>query len=207
MIFYCRRILADNIFMERTLVLIKPDGVKRGLTGEIISRFEKVGLKIVACKMVWPDKEFIAKHYPVERVEWVRKIGEKKLEAYKEYGRDIKEVLGTEDAEKIGRQVCQWLVDYLTSGPVLSLLLEGHRAVTLAIKMTGYTLPDLANPGTIRGDYSLDASDLADSLKRPLYNLVHCSGSVEEAQYEEKLWFKPEEIFDYKQSGEEIMYG
>jgi len=193
--------------MERTLVLIKPDGVKRGLIGEIITRFEKVGLKIVACKMVWPDKELIAKHYPMDRIEWVKQLGQKSIDSYKSYGKDIKQIYGTDDLEQIGRQVCLWLMGYLTLGPVVVLLLQGHRAIDLVRKMTGNTIPALANPGTIRGDLSLDAKDLADSLKRPLYNLVHASGNTEEAQYEEKLWFKPEEIFDYKRAGEEIMYG
>lgn len=193
--------------MERTLVLIKPDGVKRGLTGEIITRFEKVGLKIVAAKMVWPDREFIAKHYPMNRIEWVKKMGQKSIDSYQSYGKDIKQILGTDDLEKIGRQVCSWLMDYLTLGPVVALLLQGHRAIDLARKMAGNTAPAVANPGTIRGDLALDAYDLADSLKRPLYNIVHTSGSTEEAQYEEKLWFKPEEISDYKRAGEEITYG
>lgn len=193
--------------MERTLVLIKPDGVKRGLIGEIITRFEKVGLKIVAVKMVWPDKEFIAKHYPMDRIDWIKGLGQKSIDAYQSYGKDVKEIFGTDDLEQIGRQVCLWLKDYLTLGPIVAFLLQGHRAIDLARKMAGNTIPASAIPGTIRGDLSLDTKDLADSLKRPIYNVIHCSGNIEEARYEENLWFKPEEIFDYKRAGEEIIYG
>lgn len=193
--------------MERTVVLIKPDGVKRALVGEIITRFEKVGLKIAAMKMVWVDEEIVSKHYPMSRTEWVKKIGEKTLEAYKEYGQDPGEILGTSDAEEIGRQMCRWLVKYLTSGPVLAMILEGHRAVNLVRKMAGATSPAASPPGTIRGDLSLDANDLADRLKRPILNLIHASGNAEEAKFEEELWFHESEIHSYQRGGEEIIYG
>lgn len=193
--------------MERTVVLIKPDGVKRGLIGEIITRFEKVGLKIVAMKMVWVDEELVSKHYPMSRTDWVKKIGEKTLEAYKEYGKDPGETLGTSDPEKIGAQMCKWLVKYLTSGPVLAMVLEGHRAVAIVRKMVGTTAPALSPPGTIRGDLSLDANDLADNLKRPLLNLIHASGNPEEAKFEEELWFHKNEIHSYKRVDEDLIYG
>jgi nucleoside-diphosphate kinase len=110
--------------MEHTVVLVKPDGVKRGLVGEIINRFEKAELKIVAMKMVWIDGEMVRKHYPTTRKEWVQKIGEKTLEAYQTYGKDVKEHLGTLEPEEIGKMVCDWLVDYLTSGPVVAMVIE-----------------------------------------------------------------------------------
>lgn len=193
--------------MERTIVLVKPDGVKRGLVGEIISRFEKVGLKIVGMKMVWVDKERVLKHYPTSRKEWVVKVGEKTLKAYQEYGTDPRKHLGTLEPEEIGKMVCNWLVEYLTSGPVVAILLEGSHAVTVVRKVAGYTYPDSAIPGTIRGDLSIDSPDLANERKRAGKNLVHASGTVEEAKFEEELWFKKEEIHDYHRGDEDVMFG
>lgn len=193
--------------MERTVVLVKPDGVKRGLVGEIVSRFEKVGLKIVAMKMVWVDEQMVLKHYPTSREDWVKKIGEKTLKAYEEYGKDPKEHLGTLEPFEIGKMVCKWLVDYLTSGPVVAMVLEGNHAITAVRKMCGYTYPDTAIPGTIRGDYSIDSPDLANEQKRSGKNLVHASGNAEEAKFEEELWFHKNEIHDYKRVDEELMFG
>lgn len=193
--------------MERTVVLVKPDGVKRGLVGEIISRFEKVGLKIVAMKMVWVDEEMVRKHYPTTREEWVKKVGEKTLEAYKSYGLDANEKIGTDDPKKIGLKVCDWLVDYLTSGPVLAMVLEGPHAITVVRKITGTTYPDSAIPGSIRGDYSVDSTDIANDQKRSARNLVHASGNAEEAKFEEELWFHKNEIHDYKRVDEDLIYG
>ncbi len=193
--------------MERTVVLLKPDGVKRGLVGEIISRFEKVGLKIVAMKMVWVDEEMVRKHYPITREEWVKKIGEKTLESYKQYGQDPGEKIGTTDPKEIGLKVCNWLVDYLTSGPVIAVVLEGPHAIAVVRKMTGHTYPEVALPGTIRGDYSVDSTEIANEKKRSTRNLVHASGNAEEAKFEEELWFHKKEIHDYHRVDEDIIYG
>lgn len=193
--------------MERTVVLIKPDGVKRGLVGEIVSRFEKTGLKIVAMKMVWVDEEMVRKHYPTSRKEWVAKIGEKTLKAYEDYGTDPKEHLGTMEPYEIGLLICKWLVDYLASGPVVAMILSGPHAITAVRKIAGYTYPDAAVPGTIRGDYSVDPPDLANERKRSGHNLVHASGNAEEAKFEEELWFRKNEIHDYRRVDEEIMFG
>ncbi len=193
--------------MEKTVVLVKPDGVIRGLIGDIIGRFEKVGFKIVALKMVWVDEEMVRKHYPTSRSEWVTKVGEKTLQAYEKYGKDPGEALGTKDAKKIGLQVCEWLVEYLTSGPVVAILLEGNHAVEIVRKIVGYTYPDQAVPGTIRGDYSVDSPDLANLKKRPAKNLVHASGTEEEAKFEEELWFHKSEIHNYKRIDEDILFG
>jgi len=154
--------------MERTLVLLKPDAVDRGLTGEIISRFERVGLKIAALKLVWPEKEHAAKHY-------------------------------TEDlAKRRGQHVRDLMIEMLTSGPVVAMCLEGVEAVEIVRKMVGTTEPKAAAPGTIRGDYSHVSFKHADSKKMGVYNLVHASGSVEEAPVEIAVWFTPEELHDYR---------
>lgn len=196
-----------NSTIERTIVLVKPDGVKRGLIGEITSRFEKRGLKVVGMKMVWVDEAMVRKHYPTTRKEWVSGIGDKTLKAYQDYGTDPKEHLGTMDPYEIGSLVCKWLVDYLTSGPVVAIVLEGPHAIVAVRKIAGYTYPDTAIPGTIRGDFSVDSPDLANMTKRSGMNLVHASGNAEEAKFEIELWFKKAELMDYKRSDEEIMFG
>lgn len=197
----------SNSIVERTLVLVKPDGVKRALVGEIVSRFEKRGLKITGMKMVWVDEGMVRKHYPTTRNEWVNGIGEKTLKAYADYGTDPKEHLGTMDPHEIGLLVCKWLVDYLTSGPVVAIILEGPHAITAVRKIAGYTYPDTAIPGTIRGDYSIDSPDLANMTKRSGMNLVHASGNSEEAEFEIALWFKKEEIHKYIRTDEGAMFG
>src|SRR5438309_1863547 len=106
--------------MERTLVLIKPDAVTRGLVGEIISRFEKAGLKMLAAKMVTPSEDLANKHYPTERREFIEGMGNKSLETYREAGMDPKSELGTEDAHEIGLKIQGWMVGFITSGPVMA---------------------------------------------------------------------------------------
>lgn len=182
--------------MEQTVILIKPDGVKRGLIGEIITRFERVGLKIVGMKMVWVDKALISKHYS-DSEDYLRSLGRKSLESYEKYGQDPNELLGTKDELEVGKMVRRWLVDYITSGPVVAMLLEGPHAVEQIRMMTGPTIPANAVPGTIRGDYSIDSADVANAQKRGVSNLVHASGSPEEAEFEKELWFRKDEIQSY----------
>lgn len=196
-----------KLHKEKTIVLIKPDGVKRGLIGEILARFERAGLKIVAMKMVWVDKELVHKHYPSARVEFLRGMGEKTLQTYEKYGKDAKEELGTKDPVEIGKMVNQWNIDFLSSGPVVAILLEGAHAIDSARLIAGPTLPVFAPGGTIRGDYSVDSPALANEQKRAVRNLVHASGNTEEAKYETELWFREYEIYDYKRSDENVMFG
>jgi len=192
---------------EQSLVLVKPDGVKRGLVGDITSRFEKSGLKIIAMKMVWVDKDFAGKHYPDARTELLKGIGEKTLETYEKYGKDPNEDLGTMDPLEIGKMVNKWNMEFLSSGPVVAILLEGPHAIENVRMVVGATLPVFADPGTIRGDYSLDSPALANERKRAVHNMVHASGNTEEAEYEKQLWFHNEEIQDYKRVDEDIMFG
>jgi nucleoside-diphosphate kinase len=190
---------------ERTVVLLKPDTVKRGIIGEITSRFEKVGLKIVAMKMVWVNQDLVAKHYPDNR-DYLTAVGNKTLKSYAEYGKDPGEELGTKDPYEIGVMVRKWNMDFLSSGPVVAVLLQGLHAVDNVRMMVGHTLPRFAEPGTIRGDYSMDSPILANLDKRPVKNMIHASGNVEEAQFESQLWFRDNEIHDYKRVDEDIMY-
>jgi nucleoside-diphosphate kinase len=196
-----------DIRKERTLVLVKPDGVKRGLVGEIITRFEKMGLKIIGLKMVWIDKEMAANHYPESRTELLEAIGRKTLETYEKYGKDPKEEFGEMGAQDIGKMVNNWNIEFLTSGPVVAMILEGAHAIDNVRMLVGNTLPTFAAPGTIRGDYSIDSPALANERKRSVHNLIHASGNVEEAKYEEQLWFRESDISPaYRRTDEEVMF-
>lgn len=197
----------NHKLIERTVVLLKPDSVARGLVGEILHRFEKSGLKIIALKMVHVDKSLVAKHYPDSRTEFLRGMGEKTLATYEKYGADPNEELGTKDPLEIGRMVNNWNMEFLSSGPVVAILLEGLHAIENVRQIAGNTLPVFAAPGTIRGDYSLDSPALANATKRSVRNLVHASGTVEEAKYEAELWFRNDEIQSYKRADEGVMFG
>lgn len=181
---------------EQTVVLIKPDGVKRKLVGEILRRFERVELTPVAMKMVWVKEDFVGKHYRDDKV-WYKSVGDKLLAFYEENGKDVGESLGSNDPVELGKMVRNWLFEYITSGPVVAMLLEGPHAVELVRKLVGGTYPLTAAPGTIRGDFFYDSPFLANFGKRSVMNMVHASGSVEEAEFEKKLWFKKEEIYKY----------
>jgi nucleoside-diphosphate kinase len=192
--------------MERSVVLVKPDGVKRGLVGEIVSRFEKAGLKIVAMKMVWIDKRFALKHYGYTD-EWFENVGQRLKDFYKEQGYDPGEEVLKMPNKEIGRMVQAWNIDYLTEGPVVAMILQAPGAVSIVRKIVGPTFPHGAPPGTIRGDYSFDSPALSNVKKRSVYNLIHASGKPEEAELEIQLWFKEGEIHNYKRIEELLMIG
>jgi nucleoside-diphosphate kinase len=187
-----------NFKKERTYVMIKPDGVKKGLIGEIIRRFEQRDLKIVALEMFQPTVEQIDNHYPKEEA-WIRRVGQKTLGTYEKYNLDPMEKLGTKDEFEIGKMVRSWLVDYMVSAPLVRMVVEGVHAVDMVRKIVGPTMPYLAEMGTIRGDYSADSPAIANMEKRPVMNLIHASETPEEAQHEIEHWFGGREvIFDYQ---------
>ncbi|MCJ7805619.1 nucleoside-diphosphate kinase [Patescibacteria group bacterium] len=181
---------------DETVVLIKPDGVRKGIIGEIMARFERVGLKIAAAKMIWVDKTFVGKHYQ-DKDAYHKTVGTKILENYQKFGLDANESLGTKDPVKIGRMVRNWNMEFLSSGPVFAMLLEGPDAVLIVRKIVGSTFPADALPGTIRGDFSLDSAYISNLQRRTTQNVIHASGSKEEAEFEKKLWFKNSEIYKY----------
>lgn len=181
---------------DYSVVLIKPDGVKKGIIGNIIRRFERVGLKIAAAKMIWVDATFVGKHYKDDK-DYHKTVGSKTLENYEKYGLDPNESLGTKDPLKIGKMVRKWNMEFLSSGPVFAIFLSGPEAVAIARKIVGNTFPAEASPGTIRGDFSLDSAYLSNVQKRTTQNMIHASGSKEEAEFERKLWFKESEIYKY----------
>jgi nucleoside-diphosphate kinase len=192
--------------MEQSVVLVKPDGVQRGLIGEIISRFEKAGIKIVAMKMVHVGREFAIKHYGFND-EWFENVGKKVKEFYKEKGFDPGENIMEMENMAIGKMVQGWNVDYLTEGPVVAMLLEAPGVVEIVRKIVGSTYPQTAPPGTIRGDFSFDSPLLSNIKRRSVYNLIHASGKPEEAEIEKQLWFKEDEIHSYRRVEELLMMG
>jgi nucleoside-diphosphate kinase len=190
---------------EKTLVLIKPDGVKRGLIGETIRRIEQRGLKVIALKMFMATSEQVDEHYPKDP-DWIKRLGEKSLKTYEKYNLDPIKELGTDDPAKIGKMVRCWLVDFMTSGPMVKMVIQGVHAVDMVRKLCGNTLPNMAEMGTIRGDYSVDSAALANSGKRAVHNIVHASETPEEAFHELNYWFSPDEIYEYKRVEEDIMF-
>jgi nucleoside-diphosphate kinase len=181
---------------EKTVILIKPDGVKRGLIGEVISRVEKRGLKIVSLEMIWAKREQIDQHYPEDKA-WITRVGHKTLSSYKKYGVNAKKAMGTENPFKIGGMVREWLLDYLTSGPMVKMVVKGNHAIEMVRKMSGNTMPAQAELGTVRGDFSVDDPGIANREKRAVYNIIHISETPEEAQHEIEFWFAAEDVFDY----------
>ncbi len=186
---------------ERTLVIIKPDGIQRSLMGEIIGRYEKIGLKLMAIKMLVPTVEHIEKHYTLDP-NWKKATGEKTIKGYKDKG--LKPP--SKDPYKITAIILENLKKYMTSGPVIAMIWEGAHAVKIVRKLTGGTEPLTSDVGTIRGDYVLDSYQMSDKDNRSIRNLIHASGSVEEAENEIAHWFKKEEILDYRLIQEQIIY-
>lgn len=185
---------------EKTFILVKPDGVRKGLIGEIIQRFEQRDLKIVALEMFQATKAEMDKHYPKDE-KWIRRVGEKTMSTYQKYGYDVKKDFGTDDTLKIGKEVRSWLVDFMISAPMVRMVVQGVHAVDMVRKIVGPTMPYLAEMGTIRGDYSADSPLLANLEKRPVLNLIHASETPEEAKHEIQHWFGKKTIYKYKRFG------
>ncbi len=185
---------------EKTLVLLKPDAVQRNLIGDIINRFERVGLKIVALKFVIPTKEQVYTHY-VKNKEEITALGRRSIEGKRKGGAVV-----DEDPAELGAKIIDRMVRFLSSGPVVAMVLQGHQAIAITRKLVGSTEPLQSAMGTIRGDYTVDSYLIADTDDRAVRNLVHASSNVQEAEYETDVWFKPEEVVDYKNLRERILY-
>mgnify|MGYP001199218708 CR=1 FL=1 len=186
--------------MEKSLVLIKPDGVQRSLVGEIIKRFENVGLKIIGMKMVYADKAMAGKHY-ADDDEWMKSVGEKAKKSYEKRGQPTKKT-----ALEIGKTIRNQLMDYITMSPTVALALEGHNAIAMIRKLVGATAPSDSEPGTIRGDFCFDTYQFADETGRPIQNLIHASDAVDVGEREVALWFKNDELHVWKRVDEDLMY-
>jgi nucleoside-diphosphate kinase len=185
---------------ERTFVIIKPDGVQRNMMGEIISRFERVGLKITAMKFLVPKAEQCWTHYNKDEI-WFQSKGERIVKGRQEMNLPVEK-----EAIEYGRDIIGQLVTFMTSGPVLAMVIEGNQAVGIVTKLVGGTEPLTSDIGTIRGDLTIDSYDLSGLDGRAVRNLIHCSDKPEEAEREIKIWFAEEEIVKYRSINEAMLY-
>lgn len=183
--------------IEQTLLLFKPDAIQRGIVGEILSRFERVGLKIVAMKMLFATKEQLEEHYFKED-EWLIEKG-KSIIKNKGYSENY-------DPKKAGREIVDGLVDDMMLSPIIAMVLEGHNAVAVVRKLVGPTNVEQALPGTIRGDYSHDTYALANVSDRPIITIIHASGDLKDAKKEIGIWFKPNELHTYERIDSKLHY-
>lgn len=186
---------------EKTLIVIKPDGIQRSLVGEIIQRYERIGLKLMGVKMLVPKPEFVEKHYTLDPT-WLQKTGEKTIASYVKRGLEPP----SKDPLVISGKILDGLKKYMAAGPVLAMVWQGAHAVEIVRKITGGTEPLSSDVGTIRGDFVLDSYQMADNDSRSVRNLIHASGSVEEAEAEIAHWFTNEELMAYKVIQEKILY-
>lgn len=182
---------------EKTLVLIKPDAVLRGIVGDILRRFERVGMKIAAMKMIQAPRDVLEKHYFKDE-KWLTEKGElykKKLNLPK-----------NENPIPIGKKIVEDLIQDMQTSPIIAIVLEGHNAVHTIKRLTGPTNIDEALPGTIRGDFSHDTFELANKSNRPNLTIIHTTDNPTEAQKEIDFWFSPDEIHSYEKPEEKVHY-
>ena len=189
---------------ERTLVIVKPDGVQRGLVGEVIKRLEQASLKLVASKLILASEEQLNKHYDLP-IEWIERTGSRVKSDLARLGRP-----NDKEPEEYGRQVLQLLINYMVEAPVMVMVIEGVNSVAVVRKLVGSTEPTTSDVGTIRGDYSIDSYVEANIDSRSVKNIVHSSDSIKEAEREIPIWFREDEITKYKTAqefitGEKIM--
>lgn len=189
-----------NLKEEKTFMLIKPDGVRKGLIGEIIGRLEQRDLKIVALEMFQPTFELMNDHYPKDDA-WITRVGNKTKATYDKYGFSVMDDYGTDDPFVLGSNIRKWTVEYMISAPLVKMVIQGIHAVDMVRKIVGPTMPYLAEMGTIRGDFSADSPAVANKEKRAVMNLVHASETPEEASHEIKHWFGDSVIHSYKRFG------
>lgn len=187
---------------EKTLVIVKPDGIQRSLIGEVIQRYEKAGLKLVGLKMLIASTDLIERHYSTDP-EWKLKTGQKAIDAYKKQGKDHPI---SNDPVVVSDVVFKKLSSYMTAGPIIVMVWEGLHAVGIVRKITGGTEPLTSDMGTIRGDYTIDSYAIADIDNRAVRNIIHASGSVDEANKEIGIWFKEGELLEYRLINEAILY-
>ncbi len=185
---------------EKTLVILKPDAVQRGLIGELLKRFENTGLKLVALKMMVPSEDLVWKHYNKDDA-WFQSKGEKLVENLKAAGRPVEK-----EAIEYGREIVGALVKFMTASPVIPMVWEGNQSVAIIRKIVGGTEPATSIVGTIRGDFTLDSYELANLDDRAVRNLVHCTDDPAESEREISLWFTPEEVINYRLIAEQMLY-
>ena len=191
----------DHYKYERSLILIKPDGIQRSLIGEIIGRYERIGLRLIGLKLMVPTAEMVEQHYTLDP-DWRRVTGEKTIKGYMDKGLTPP----ITDPLEVTKRILVRNMEYITSGPIIAMVWQGAHAVEIVRKLTGSTEPLKSDVGTIRGDYVIDSYEMSDKDGRAVRNLIHSSGSIKEAEDEINHWFKPEELLEYKLVQEQIIY-
>lgn len=192
--------MTTKVTKDTSLVLIKPDGVQRSLVGDIINRFEKKGLKIKAMKMIVPTVEQCEAHYNKDDA-WFTRKGEGIVADLQKDGLPVEK-----EAIEYGKDIIRTIVKYMTGGPVVAMVLEGHAAPDVVTTLVGGTEPNTADIGTIRGDYTIDSFYMATIDNRAVRNLIHCSEDNDEAAREQVIWFSDAELMDYSTANERILY-
>lgn len=185
---------------ERTLVIIKPDGVQRSLIGEIIRRIEKTGLKLIALKFVVASKEQGYEHYKKDET-WLAEKGALRVRQLEESGKHV-----TKPAREYGMDIVHANVKFITAGPVVLMVWEGNKSVGIVKKLVGSTEPLTSDVGTIRGDLTIDSYDLSNFDERCVRNLLHCTDDPQESAREIKIWFDPHELLTYRHIAEQMLY-
>lgn len=185
---------------ERTFVIIKPDGVQRSLVGELMKRLERTGLKFIAIKMVLASEEQCWAHYNKDDA-WFLEKGNNTIKSREQAGLPVEK-----EAIEYGKDIVRALVKFMTSSPVVAMVLEGNQAVGIVKKLVGATEPLSSDVGTIRGDLTIDSYGLANTDDRAVRNLIHCSDKPEEAEREISLWLREDEIMKYQLVQEKILY-
>ena len=177
--------------IEKTVILVKHDGVQRGLVGEVIKRFEQKGLRLAGVKMIKPTRALAKKQYKLTP-KWIKKLTTNTRKDAEKRGIKMRET-----DKQIAERVQSWLMDYLCEGPIVAMVFEGYHAIEIGRKIVGHAESRQAEIGSIRGDFSTESYAMADAKRRPLRNIVHASGNKEEVKNELKLWFSKKEIHDY----------
>ena len=185
---------------ERTFVIIKPDGIQRGLLGEIIGRYERTGLKLVGMKFGMGDEKKFWDHYNKDDA-WFLKKGTKIAEDKKAAG-----LPSDKEPIEYGKDIIRQLVKFMTSGPVLMMVWEGNQAIAVVKKITGSTEPATSDVGTIRGDLTVDSYEISAVDDRAVRNLVHCSDNPEDAKREIALWLTEADLVSYRHLQEQMLY-
>lgn len=192
--------MTSKVPKNTSLVLIKPDGVQRSLVGNMINRFEQKGLKLIALKMFVPTREQCELHYNKDD-EWFLEKGKDIVQDLKKDNLPIEK-----EAVEYGRDIIRNIVQYMTGGPIVAMVLEGHAAPEVVSTMVGGTEPNSADIGTIRGDFTIDSYYLSTIDGRAVRNLIHCSENNDEAIRETNIWFNTSELMNYSTAQERILY-
>jgi nucleoside-diphosphate kinase len=177
--------------IEETFVMIKPDGVSRGLVGRIFQRFEEAGFKLVAARMIKATQKQAADHYPGDNEKWLRNLGDKTMKNYNDDLKGVKRDYGTTDTLEMGKIIYKKMMEYIASSPVIIMVWEGNHAIERIRSLVGSTVPTFAEVGSLRGSYAVDTPALASQAGRITFKtLIHTSDSVDEAKREIDVWFK-----------------